>query len=208
MRDEGIMNQKDIGNLLKYAYDLPFIENRHQKLTEEVNLLEHQKHTSRVDIFNLGEQISRLKNYADSCRSNMNTIIKQTANSENKLANFNQIIENIHKSEGYLKIEKIAKERVNAILKDSNAILLAACMATVEALKNDPNKQQLLDQHDYFSSNTGGHLLATTILENFEAYLQTNHQEMLELADKLYDRLLTRCVKDTMSVAIDVTKRD
>jgi hypothetical protein len=41
----------------------------------------------------------------------MNTIIKQISNSENKLANLNQIIENIHDSEGYQKIEKIAEER-------------------------------------------------------------------------------------------------
>ncbi len=202
------MNLKDIGNLLKSAYDLPFIENRIQKLTEEVNQLEHQKYTSRVEIFNLGEQISRLKDYTDLCRSNMNAIIKQISDSENKLANVNQIIENIHKSEGYQKIEKIAEEEVNATLKDKNAILVAACMTTVEALKNDPNKQQLLDEHDYFSSNPGGHLLATTILANFGAYLETYHREMLELANKLYDRLSIICVKDTMSAAIDGTKRD
>ena len=129
------MNQKDIGKLLKYAYDLPFIENRIQKLTEDVNLLEHQKHTSRVDIFNLREQISRLKNYAELCRSNMNTIIKQISNSENKLANLNQNIENIHKGEGYLKIEKIAEESVNATLKDKNAILLGSLYGNGRSIK-------------------------------------------------------------------------
>jgi hypothetical protein len=42
MKNEGMTNQKDIGSLLKSANDLPFIEDRIQKLTE-VNLLEHQK---------------------------------------------------------------------------------------------------------------------------------------------------------------------
>jgi Mor family transcriptional regulator len=208
MKNEGMMNQKGIGVLLKSANDLPFIENRIQKLTEEVNLLGYQKHTSRVDLFNLREQISRLKDYADSCRSYTNTITEILSNKENNLANLNQIIESIYKSEGYQKIGKIAEERVSATLKDKNAILLAACMAMLEALKNDPNKQQLLDHHDYFTSDSGSHLFATTIVANFEAYLQTYHQEMLELANKLYDRLVIVCVKDTISAAIDGTKRD
>jgi hypothetical protein len=71
---------------------------------------------------------------------------------------------------------------------------LAACTAVLETLRNDPTRQQLFDSFNYFSSNP-----AIIMHANFENYLQLYQEKTLEMVKKIFDRMVIKCVEDTMS---------
>jgi transposase len=112
MKDGGMMNEKDITNILKSAIELPDIKDRIRELTEQENFLERQRHASVANLDNLRYRISRLDDYLGVLGRDMNVKIEQISDMDNEIANLNELITDIHKSDEYKKIEKIAEEIV------------------------------------------------------------------------------------------------
>ena len=112
------------------------------------------------------------------------------------------------------KIEKIAKENVNAILTDKKAILAMAMASVIEAIRTDHNKEQLSFQHQvstfgYFnpSSFNNNDLSTTIITPTTQESNNYNHllfpiEKLHKLAEGFYDKLSKMCVNNTMNTAI------
>jgi transposase len=193
LKDERMMNEKDITDILKSAIELPIIKNRIGELTEEVNSLEHQRAASGAILVNSRDQISSLDDYLSLRMTDMNVKTQQIFDMKNEIAHLDDLIREIHEGDGYHKIQKMVEEKVNLMLTDANWILVAACTAVLETLRNDPTKQQLFESFDDLSSNSSPIMRA-----NFEKYVQIYQEKTLEMAKKIYDRLLLTCFEDTM----------
>jgi transposase len=194
MKDGGMMNEKDITSILKSAIELPIIKDRIRELKEKENFLEHQRRTSVANLDNLQNRISSLDDYLSVLANDMNVKIERISDLDNEIANLNGLISDLHKSYEYKKIQKIAEERVSAMLTDAKWVLLAACTAVLETLRNDPFRQELLDSFNYFSSNP-----PIIMHANFENYLRLYQEKTLAMVKKIFDRLLIKCSEDTMS---------
>ncbi len=75
------------------------------------------------------------------------------AETDKKLAQLENI-KNINKD--YQKIERVAEQKANDILNNRKAVVFAAVIAVLEALRNRPDKQQLLIYDFFYPLNNNG----------------------------------------------------
>jgi hypothetical protein len=72
------MTQKDIVDALKYANQLPFLENEFQILVNQIQTLQEKKRLSKSELFSLVNEISKSKNslryYQSSLKDKTNKI--------------------------------------------------------------------------------------------------------------------------------------
>jgi hypothetical protein len=90
-------------------------------------------------------------------------------------------------------------------LNNRKAVVLAAVIAVLEALRNQPDKQQLLIYDSFYPINNKGAAdifakIISSSAANPENYLSMsfNHKEILKMAEGLYDELLKAVVDNTI----------
>ena len=84
---------------------------------------------------------------------------------------------------------------------------MAAVIAVLEALRNHPDKQQLLIYDSFYPLNNDGNatsnitkMMSSSSTANPENYFLVHfyHKEILKMAEELYDRLLRVSVNNTI----------
>jgi hypothetical protein len=75
--------------------------------------------------------------------------IQNIAEMDKRLAQLENIKNN---NKDFKKIERLAEQKANDIFSNKKAILAAAVVAVLAALRNDPNKQLLIYGSDYPSN--------------------------------------------------------
>jgi hypothetical protein len=89
-------------------------------------------------------------------------------------------------------------------LANKKAVVLAAVIAVLGALRNRPNKQQLLIYDSFYPLNNGAVDISTKMMSssttNPENYppMPFHHKQILNIAEGLYDQLLRVAVNDTI----------
>jgi hypothetical protein len=89
-------------------------------------------------------------------------------------------------------------------LANRKAIVLAAVIAVLGALRNRPDKQQLLIYDSFYPLNNGAVDKSTKMMSssttNPENYppLPFYHKGIMKIAEELYDQLLRVAVNDTI----------
>jgi hypothetical protein len=117
-------------------------------------------------------------------------------------------LENIKNNDkDYQKIERIAQQKANDILNNKKVVILAAVISVLGALRDHPDKQQLLIYDSFYPSNNNStaDIFAkmmsssspTASPENYTP-LPFRHKEILNIAEGLYDQLLKVAVNDTI----------
>jgi hypothetical protein len=125
------------------------------------------------------------------------------ADTDKKLAQLENIKNN---NKDYQRIEKVAEQKANDILNNKKAVVLAAVIAVLEALRNQPDKQQLLIYDSFYplnNNNGAADILAimmSTSAVNPENYLSMSfhHKQILKIAEEIYDELLKAAVNNTI----------
>jgi hypothetical protein len=116
-------------------------------------------------------------------------------------------LENIkNNSKNYQKIESVAEQKANDILSNKKAIVLAAVIAVLGAIRDHPDKQQLLIYDSFYPLNNNGMadifttMMSSSSTANQESYppVSFHHKEILNIAEGLYDQLLKVAVNDTI----------
>jgi len=129
--------------------------------------------------------------------------IENIAEAHKKLAQLENIKNN---NKNYQKIERVAEQKANNILNNKKALVLAAVIAVLEALKNRPDKQQLLIYDSFYPLNNNSTadifaiMMSSSPTANQESYppMPFHHKEILNIAEGLYDQLLRVAVNDTI----------
>jgi hypothetical protein len=116
-------------------------------------------------------------------------------------------LENIkNNSKDYQQIERLAEQKANDILANKKAVVLAAVIAVLEALRNQPDKQQLLIYDSFYPLNNKraadilAKMMSSSAANPEKNYLSMSfhHKEILKIAEELYDDLLKVVVDNTI----------
>jgi hypothetical protein len=149
----------------------------------------------------LQNQISAAKNSLKIYQSAIDEKIQNIDDVNKKLARLEDIKNN---NKDYQQIEKLAELKANDILNNKKAILMTAVIAVLGALRYHPEKQQLLIYDSFYPSNNSIADLFTNMMSSLTANPEKNyvpfhhHQEIMKIAEELYDELLKVAVDNTI----------
>jgi hypothetical protein len=198
-------DEKDIVNAIKYANDLPYLENKVQQILYDVDALERKINDFRIALSALQNQISAAKDSLKYCQSALDDKIQYITAMHKKLEQLENIKNN---NKDYQKIERVAEQKANDILNNKKAVILAAVIAVFVALRNHPEKQQLLIYDSFYPLNDDADAISyitkmmSSSTENSEKNhrvpLPFHHKEILTMAEGLYDNLLKVVVNNTI----------
>lgn len=190
------MKEEDILSALKYAKELPSLENRLQQTKKEFEDIESNKNNSKAELFILESRVSKLKENLELYQSALYDKREEMAYLNNELSKIQSLNDKIKNGEDYQRITKIAKQAVNSILKDKRVLLSIAVIAVVDAIKNDPNTISLLNKNKEEDS-----LLITN--DYFYYYYNSllNDPAILQMAEEIYGRVYKACIQNTMNWA-------
>jgi hypothetical protein len=115
-------------------------------------------------------------------------------------------ITNINNNKDYQEIERIAEQKAKGILNNRKAVVLAAVIAVLEALRNRPDKQQFLIYDSFYPLNNNStpdifsKMKSSSSANPEKNYLSMPfyHKEIMTMAEGFYDHLLKVAVDDTI----------
>jgi transposase len=151
MKQQKMMTEQDVVDALKFGKEVPQLKDQFHLLIEEINSLEYRRNSLRTALSALQNQISTTKDSLKLYQSAVDEIIQSIDEAHKKLAQLENIKNN---SKDYQEIERIAEQKADDILANRKAVILAAIISVLGALRNHPNKQQLLiyDSFCYWAS--------------------------------------------------------
>jgi transposase len=188
---QGKMKEEDIINGLKYAKELPSLENRVQQTKEELGNIESNKNSTNADLLILEKQVSKLKGDLELYQSSMHDKREEMAYLNNELAEIQSLIDTIKNGEDYQIITKVAKQEVNSLLDNKKVILSLAIVSVLEALKNDPNTRLLLGSSKEQNSFP---------LDDYYNSLLSDPR-ILQMAEEIHDKVSNLSIQNTMNWA-------
>ena len=204
MKQQRIMSEQDVVDALKYGKELPHLKDQFQILVEEINDLEYKRNSFRAALSVLQNQISAARDSLKIYESTLDDKIQDIAEAHKKLEQLENIKNN---SKNYQKIERVAEQKANDILANKKAVVLAAVIAVLGALRNRPDKQQLLIYDSFYplNNNDGTADIFTKMMSSSTANPEKNylampfhHKEIMKIAEELYDSLLEVAVNNTL----------
>ena len=203
MKHQKMMSEHHVVDALRVGKELPQLKDQFQLLVDEINSLEYKKNSLRAVLSALQNQITTSKDSLKLYQSAVDDKIQSIAESHKKLAQLESIKNN---NKNYQKIESIAEQKANDILSNKKAVVLAAIIAVLGAIRNHPDKQQLLIYDSFYPLNNNStadifvKMMSSSPTANQESYppMPFYHKEILSIAEGLYDQLLRVAVNDTI----------
>jgi hypothetical protein len=204
MKQQKTMTEKDVVDALKCGKELPHLKDQFQLLVEEINNLEYKRNGLKTVTSALQNQISAARDSLKSFQSILDQKIQNMAETDKKLAQLENIKNN---NKDYQEIERIAEQKANGILNNKKTVVLAAVIAVLEALRNRPDKQQLLIYDSFYPLNNNNStadifakMMSSSAANPEKNYLSMSfrHKEILKMAEGLYDDLLKAVVGNTI----------
>ena len=199
MKQQKMMSEHYLVDALKFGKELPYLKEQFLLLVDEINSLEYKKNNFKAVLSALQNQISTARDSLKIYQSALDEKIQNIDEAHKKLAQLESIKNN---NKNYQKIQSIAEQKANDILNNKKAIVLAAVIAVLGAIRNHPGKQQLLIYDSFYPSNNNStadiftkmtaSLIATTSPMPF------HHKEILNIAEELYNELLKIVVNNTI----------
>jgi hypothetical protein len=160
--------------------DLPAIEERFKRLTNDVSMLQYQKHICKRDLYQLNNQIASTSRILNSFRMSCERERRETDNLYNERARLEAVITGLNNNQEYLKIKQEAEEKVKDVLTNSKILLNFATASVIESLRRNPE------------------------LYNFVLSDISNNNDIaviLEEAEKLYNKLTTKLTNEIIAAA-------
>jgi hypothetical protein len=203
MKQQKMMSEHHVVDALRFGKELPQLKDQFELLVEEINNLEYKKNSLRAVLSALQSQNNAAKDSLKIYQLALDDKIQNIAESHKKLAQLESIKNN---SKNYQKIERVAEQKTNDILSNKKAIVLAAVIAVLGAIRNHPDKQQLLIYDSFYPLNNNStadifaKMMSSSSTASPENYppLPFRHKEILNIAEGLYDQLLKVAFNDTI----------
>jgi hypothetical protein len=188
MKQQKMMSEQNVVDALKFGKQLPHLKDQFQLLVEEINSLEYKRNGLRTALSALQNQISAAKDSLKSFQSILDQKIQNMAETDKKLAQLENIKNN---DKDYQKIEQVAEQKANDILNNRKAVVLTAVIAVLAALRNRPDKQQLLIYDSFYplNNNNGAADILAKMMSSSAANLENHlsmsfhHKEILKMAE-------------------------
>src|SRR5215208_5775022 len=208
------MGVKQVVDLLQIANnDLPAVEKRFKRLSNDVSTLQFRKHIDERNLYQLNNQIATTTNILNSLRMSCIRQRREIEKLYNEKARLDAIVTGFkNNNEDYLnKIKQIAEEKVKDVLTNSKLILKFATFSVIESLRSSPELYNFII-HDN-SNNTpisyGSNYPSSMLLGRQEQQQQSFNDSytvlILEEGEKLYNKLTTKLTNRGIAAAAAMT---
>ena len=119
--------------------DLPVIEERFERLRNNVGILQAQKHTCKGNLYQLNNQIASTTKLLNSFRISCETERREMEHLQNEKTRLEATVTQFkNNNEEYLnKIKQVAYEEVGSVLNDSKLLLKVATLSIIESLRRN-----------------------------------------------------------------------
>jgi chorismate mutase len=217
MERQGIDDEKDIANVLKYAKELPNLQRYWENIKANNHNLKRQNQELEKELQARKRQIAELTEVESMLHQNVDTLLNDIDHLLNERRQLQQFISRFKNgNEKYLKIKDVAEEHVNRLLADEETLLDLALKAVIEALRMNPDKYAIIynikydsDDNVYNSSSTTNVPISsfsstcstsTKPYQNY--YYDKYHEGLVELAKGFFNISLNQIADKTMVAAV------
>jgi hypothetical protein len=185
--------------------DLPAIEERFKRLTNDVSMLQYQKHTYKRNLYQLNNQIASTTKFLNSFRMSCERERREIDNLYNERARLEAVITGLNNNQEYLKIKQEAEEKVKDVLTNSKILLNFAIVSVIESLRRNTELCNFVlnDISNNITSHGSNSLLTTRQQQPF-TYVSDDDicvAVILEEAERLYNELITKLTNSVISAA-------
>jgi hypothetical protein len=216
MKWQGIDDEKHIANVLRYANELPNLQQYWENIqANNLNLkrqnqeLEKELQARRRDVAELTEVENMHHQNVDTLQNDIDRLLNERSRLQQFVSKFN------YSNKKYLKIKDVAEEHVNRLLTEEETLLDLALKAVVEALRMNPDRYAVIYNSKYdstqsvFDSSTTmvaavpySHTSTSTQPQNQNHYYNEYHEGILEIAKGFFNILLNQQVDNTMVAVV------
>ena len=197
---EGMDDENDIANVLKYAKELPNLQRYCQGFQNQVQDLKYQNQKLERDLQVRKKQMLDLTEVENMHRRNVDTLqddIDRLLNERRQLQQF--VLRFRNSNEKYLKIKDAAEEQVNRLLTDEETLLDLALNAVIEALRMNPDRYKIIYDSKYDSDDN---VSTSAFTKPQDYYYDKYHEGLVELAKGFFNILSSQLVDNTMAAAV------
>jgi predicted transcriptional regulator len=170
------ISHHEILEVVRHANELPDLQDKSQKLKEEIGTLQTTRNQLNDDRSSLHFQLFDLRKKKGVLRSEIKSIGSDATYMKSERIRLERIIDHKYTNEDYQKIEKWIKEKTSSYLSNNKRLLLAASLAACRALKEESTVHP--------QANFGHDNL--------------NYKRVLKVTEQLYDTALRICTNETM----------
>jgi chromosome segregation ATPase len=212
---EGIHDEKEMANVLKYANGLPNLQKYNQSLQNQVQNLKYQNQKLERDLQLGRKQIAELTDVENMHQRNIDTLQNDIERLYNERSELQQFVSRFRNSnERYPQIKRIAEEVVDRLLKERKSLLTSALVAVVEALRMNPDRYAVIYNSKYDNNDNifeSSNITTAVAISPFPPskpqnyYYNEYHEGILEIANSLLKILSNQMVDNTMVAAVNET---
>jgi chorismate mutase len=217
MERQGIDDEKDIANVLKYAKELPNLQRYWENIKANNHNLKRQNQELEKELQARKRQIAELTEVESMLHQNVDTLLNDIDHLLNERRQLQQFISRFKNgNEKYLKIKDVAEKHVNRLLKEEETLLDLALKAVIETLRMNPDRYAIIYNIKYdsddnvsdsssttttapISSSSSTYTTYTKLYQNY--YYDKYHEGLLELAKGFLKILTNQMVDKTMVAA-------
>jgi chromosome segregation ATPase len=155
MQRQGIDNEKDIANVLKYAKELPNLQQYWENIQSNNHNLKCQNQELEKELQARKRQIAELTDVENMHHQNVDTLQNDIHSLFNERRQLKQFVSKFKNGdEKYLQIKDVAEEHVNRLLTEEESLLDLALKAVIEALRMNPDTYANIYNSKYDNSNS------------------------------------------------------
>jgi hypothetical protein len=144
MERQGIDDENDIANVLKYAKELPNLQQYWENIKANNHLMRCQNQELEKELQARKREIAELTEVENMHHQNVDILQNDIERLHNERSDLQQFVSRFKNSDRrYNQIKRIAEEIVDRLLKERESLLSSALVAVVEALRMNPDSMLL-----------------------------------------------------------------
>jgi cell division septum initiation protein DivIVA len=190
------MSIEQVANAVQFSiHKLPHMETLYDQVKDQVDKIQRTRQGLVNDIEERKKKISFLDRIAFSIEQECGRKEQQVQELGDKKNRLEKLIANMVNGEDYSKLMQIVKENVKAILSDNKILISAAFAAIIQTLKTNLQMVNLI--YSISSANNG-----EQYNNSITKYLESNKDNLLDLAEKNYENLVEALTNDVINNAM------
>jgi hypothetical protein len=207
-KEKGITAEQ-IMKLIQTSDSIYKLQDKLERLQSEVLDISRRKAVGQEELKNLHKETSAIQeklNLVNKTFEAKYEELKEAYSQAQKLKNY---VEQFKDSQDYQEIESIVQNKVGSTLSDNKILLQRALVSVIVALRNDPDRDLLIDRMELtpFTTNTIIHYNSFLALRR-PSRLQGNEQfvseRVLEMSEYILFNLQKNIVDSTISTAAEL----
>jgi archaellum component FlaC len=198
--------------------DLPALENRYEKLQQNVNHLESKELDLSITLEELKDQIRNANHALDSCRLTYHKEVSKTLQLRRQNMELERLLREFkNNNKDYIKIQFAARQTVKGALSDKRQLLKLTLLSLIESLRADPAKLNFLiigmsplltiskSTTINYTDNRNNHAIPFSSHYNQNRYTENLIEMIVNEAASLYEKIVKDFTNETMTIAATST---